>query len=220
MDDAARVRSETLRTVRDVSPEKLGDRISALLCEAEWTPALVSVASARHHGADPTEGRPFESAASVQQIYVGLAITRELIESTPWGSATDATEADIDIIAADVLVAKGMAQLAETDAAMAAVEVVREFGQFEAERSAEAAQTGARPLEECILELAVHVGASEAGVPVDEDLMTAVLADLSDGLRSFPKAVLFETELNRTIDTPPSVQPTGDGLRSGASDTD
>lgn len=223
MDDAARVRSNAIRSVRDVTPEPLRGRIENRIEEAPLTPALVTVASARHHDRDETDARAFESAAAVQQIYVGLDITRELIELQPWDGVDEHPhEADMEIIAADVLVAQGMARLAATDAAMAAVEVVREFGQFEAEQIATTQTTDARCLEETILELAVLAGSAAVDTVTSESILTWVRSLSPTQVAPLPTVTILleSTPLEPSIEVSPRAQAAKDGLRSGAGDTD
>lgn len=223
MDDAARVRSNATRSVRDVTPRPLRGRIESRQEETPLTPGLLAVASARYHNRDSVEESTFECAAAVHQIFVGLDITRELIEIRPWDGVDEhPDEADLEIIAADVLVAQGMARLASTDAAEAAVEVVREFGQYEAEHNAKDQTTDARCLEETVLELAVIAGAASVDAAPRDTLLEWVSSLTPTHVAPLPPVnILLEgTPLEPTVEVSPRAQTAKDGLRSGASDTD
>lgn len=215
MNEAVRVRSLAIDAVRDVTPIPLFDRIEARLEAASITPAIVTLASARYHG--ELDGFAEGCAGAVQQIFVGLEITRELIEESPWVRPVDrSTDPDLEIIAADVLLARGMSRLAGTDAARAAVQVVREFGQHQAGQLANG-EYPARTLESSILDLAVSAGASAVGSPVDP----AARATVADVEYLDPFASIFDgTVLEPHVGIPPQVTPASDRVRSGATDTD
>ncbi|APW96827.1 hypothetical protein CHINAEXTREME_03145 [Halobiforma lacisalsi AJ5] len=137
-------------------------------------------------------------AAGVQLIYEGLRLTRALAHDEPWTTPiggqeteTDAdTEADLEILAADILVARGFYLLSRTEAANTAVRTVQSFGRDQTRREdllGERADDGdvdtdANPspnpnaddrveraaeldanLERDVLELAVRTGAAAAG---------------------------------------------------------
>lgn len=91
--------------------------------------------------------------------------------------------ANVDILAADVLVARGFSLLADTDAADDAVEVVRAFGRDETERRT--APDPARfehELEADVLHLALVAGATaDGGRPVNTGSLVADLVDTWDG---------------------------------------
>jgi hypothetical protein len=76
-------------------------------------------------------------AAGVQLIYDGLRVTRTLAAEEPWDDPNrDRTEADMAILAADVLVARGFHLLARTECAARAVGTVRRFGRDQAQQRA------------------------------------------------------------------------------------
>ena len=130
--------------------------------------------------------------------------------------------ADLEIIAADILVARGMERLAPTPAAVAAVEVVREFGRHEADRRDGADRSAARPLETSIVDLAVTVGAAlgESAVAVEVEAWVAGLE--TTAVDDFPEVSILIDESPREpyLDGVPTPQVAKDGVRSGATDTD
>lgn len=81
-------------------------------------------------------------AAGVQLIYEGLRLTRTLAHDEPWlepETAADgdaASDGDLEILAADILVARGFYLLARTDAAGTAVRTVQSFGHDQTRRVA------------------------------------------------------------------------------------
>lgn len=223
MDDAARVRSDAIRSVQDVTPLPLLERLERHLEEAPLTPGLVAVASGRLHDSDRVDDDLVDAAAAVQQIYVGLDITRGLIDAEPWRHGDDRSEgADLEIITADVFVARGMARLASTPVAGAAVDTVREFGQFEADRRAPEPSTHARRLEASVLELAVRAGGAAVDATPREEAIAWIDELLPTELDTLPPVtVLLEgTPLEPYVDTSALAQPVKDGIRSEATDTD
>ena len=137
------------------------------------------------HGRDPETdtGGLATQAAGVQLIYEGLRLTRSLAHEEPWtdleGERSDlenGERGDLEILAADILVARGFYLLARTDAAGKAVRTVQAFGRDQTRRDAidddEPAtdgDAGVDPasidanLERDILEHAVRTGAAAAG---------------------------------------------------------
>ncbi|MHB9287649.1 hypothetical protein ACKVMT_11505 [Halobacteriales archaeon Cl-PHB] len=193
MEEAAAVRRAALDAVEDVEPAPLRDAIQHRLSTGSMAPGVLSVLAVRALGdgspslddgerplADPVANR----AAGVQLIYDGLRLTRQLAHDQPWvtdvatnghepvdpvaaidaGDATeDADAADLAILAADVLVARGFYLLARTEAAEDAVAVVRAFGRDQTVRRQTDDPSLDRNLEADVLELAVVAGATLAG---------------------------------------------------------
>jgi len=164
MEEAEQARAAARGAVRDVEPSDLQRAMADRLAQCSVVPgALVFLA------ADATPGhagdRLAERAAGVQLVYEGLVLTRDLVETVPWtGEETD-TPADLDVLAADVLVAKGFRLLARTEAADAAVRTVREFGRERTDVQAGREPT-TRSLEASVFDLAAVAGASAVGADV------------------------------------------------------
>jgi hypothetical protein len=170
MEDAAAVRQTARASVDDIEPERLRDDLRAVIDDGSMVPGVVTVLVARAHDADGDA--LYDRAAGVQLIYDGLRLTRTLAADEPWLTG-DREAGDMHVLAANALVARGFYLLARTEAAAAAVEVVRSFGRDETERRARGdAET---TLEADILDLAVVAGSTAGGAEPTGDLR--VLAD-------------------------------------------
>ena len=183
MDDAVRARRTAREALSDVEPEALRTVIDDRLAEASMTPGALALVSARGPSPEVDPDGVADRAAGVQLIYEGLRLTRTLTRTEPWyDAAADSDDypeadvpADMEILAADVLVSRGFHLLARTDAADRAVETVRAFGRDQTERRAVGDAGGEdldRNLEADVFELAVVAGTS-AG---DGDAPTELLS--------------------------------------------
>lgn len=199
MEEAAAVRRAALDAISDVEPASLRERIEEQLGDGSMAPGVLTVLTVRALEAGPntevqngTVADPVsERAAGVQLIYDGLRLTRHLATSDPWVSGRK-QDADIAVLAADVLVARGFYLLARTDAADAAVATVRSFGrdQTVGRETDDASLT--RNLEADVLELAVVAG----GTLVD-GTVSPRLREFAAGLANgspFPDAESFFSE--------------------------
>jgi len=197
MDDAVRVREAACEAVDDIDPDRLREVLFARLSDAPMTPAVLTLVSARapDTGVDTDTDGIAERAAGVQLIYEGLRLTRSLAWAEPWAGTADADagdiDADLDVLAADVLVSRGFYLLARTDAASRAVDVVRAFGRDQtlARGDAAGAETLDRNLEADVFALALVAG------------MTAV------GAAPSPAAVEYAAELGRDCDVDGGLTP-------------
>lgn len=115
------------------------------------------------------------------------------------GGGADTEGANVDILAADVLVARGFYLLARTDAAGTAVEVVRSFGRDQTRRrTASDAEGLDRNLERDVLELAAVAGAT--AVDREPDGLREFAAELAatcDGSFPEPETLFSETVTDR-----------------------
>ncbi|WP_425606513.1 DUF7114 family protein [Halomontanus rarus] len=196
MDRAASCRRAARDAVADVEPPRLHDVIVGTLDGASMTPGVLTLESAA--AIDPTADLELDSianqAAGVQLIYEGLRLTRRLAHDEPWTSGDPETEADgdLEILAADILVARGFYLLARTDAAGKAVRTVQAFGRDQTLRDdvdsdAESATLDAN-LERDVLELAVLAGAAAVDATPTAALI-AVANDVADAVGTeFPPA--------------------------------
>jgi len=193
MDDAVLTRDAAREALSDVEPARLHAELDDRLTDAAVTPGVLALVTTR--ALDPAVGLDTVSdrAAGVQLIYEGLRLTRSLAHEEPWATAATEREdidADVEILAADVLVSRGFYLLARTDAAAAAVDVVRDFGRDQTLRERENADAEAldRNLEADVFELAVVAGTTAvAGAPPEGLLAYArdLAADFDGG---FPPA--------------------------------
>ncbi|MFB6251699.1 MAG: hypothetical protein ABEI27_08455 [Halobellus sp.] len=172
MDDAVRVRDAAREAIDDIHPDRLQEVLGDRLADAPMTPAVLALVSARapETGVDTDAGGLAERAAGVQLIYEGLRLTRSLSHDEPWlrtqnNDTAGDIDADLEILAADVLVSRGFYLLARTDAADRAVEVVRSFGRDQTLRRGEGADREAldRNLEADVFVLAVVTGMTAVG---------------------------------------------------------
>lgn len=161
MDEVALVRRVSREAVGDIEPPALRRHVDDLLSGSSMLPGVLVLLAARSidSGVDPrlVEDR----IAGVQLVYTGLHLTRSLIHEEPWATADDQSGANLDVLAADVLVSRGFYLLARTDAAGRAVEAVRAFGRDQTYRRWDDADVTAldRNLEIDIFELAAISGA-------------------------------------------------------------
>jgi hypothetical protein len=168
MEDDAAVRGAALDAIDDIDPEPLRERIATQLTEGSMAPGVLTIRTVRalDDGTstlvtsdgilrDPVA----ERVAGVQLIYDGLRLTRQLAHDEPWVDG-DRETADLAVLAADVLVSRGFYLLARTEAAEAAVGVVRAFGSDQTVRRETDDHSLDRNLEADVLELAVVAGAS------------------------------------------------------------
>ncbi len=220
MDDAVRVRESAEEAVADIEPARLREALTGRLADAEMTPGLLTVYSARGLTTDADTVPVGDRAAGVQLIYEGLRLTRQLAHDDPWNAseppldATDgsgapavsaapvatgeAVAADIEVVAADVFVARGFYLLARTAAAHDAVRVVQRFGRNQTlHRSADDPAALDCNLETDVFELAVVAGSSAVSETTPEGLRSyaADLAATEEGLP--PVGSLPETAPDR-----------------------
>ena len=204
MDDAERTRETARQALSDVDPEPLREVLHGRLASASMTPAVLTVVSARALDPGASVDGLCEPAAGVQLIYEGLRLTRTLAHDEPWTTieGTD-IDADLDILAADVLVSRGFYLLARTETADRAVEVVRAFGRDQTRRrGADADRTALdRNLEADVFALAVAAGTTAVGVDPGDDLLeyAAGLARAFDGDLPPPSTALPESTADRIL---------------------
>ena len=178
MEDAAAVRRAALTAVEDVEPTRLRERIDDRVADASLAPGVLTLASARAVS-DAAPGDPIaERAAGVQLIYEGLRLTRTLARDGAW--AEDREGNNLDILLADILVARGFYLLARTEAAGAAVRVVQGFGHDQTLRRERDDADYDHRLESDVLELAVVAGTTAVGASASEKLRTYA-TDLANG---------------------------------------
>lgn len=210
MEEAAAVRRAASEATADVVPRELRETIDDYVATGSVVPGVLTLLSARTvAGTDPEDLA--EQAAGVQLIYDGLRLTRDLAQTNPWLETTetdtdgdgdgrwveDRHEADMAILAADVLVSRGFYLLARTDAAEDAVAVVRAFGRAQTEREtappARATELDGT-LETDVLELAVTTGVTAVGGTPDDAAVLA--ADFTpDGPRFASAEAFFDDGL-------------------------
>lgn len=180
MDDAVRAREAAIEALADVEPAPLRDVLTDRIVDASMTPGVLTLVSA--HALDPGVSLSgiAERAAGVQLIYEGLRLTRSLAQEVPWATLSDTDfegdiEADLEILAADVLVSRGFYLLARTEAAERAVETVRSFGADQTRIQSAGTDIDAaaldRNLEADVFALGVVAGATAVGGDTPDSLL-------------------------------------------------
>jgi len=226
MDEAAATRRAAFDAVGDVEPTQLRDRIEHHLDTGSMLPGVLTILSVRAGTAtgpatnendallDPVARR----AAGVQLIYEGLRLTRTLAHDEPWNVGEKET-GDLDVLVADVLVARGFYLLARTEAANKAVETVQAFGHDQTVREMTEDPDLDQNLERDVIRLAIVAGAGlrepGSGTAVTE-LATDITGEFeTDG---FPTADSFGTD--QFLDQLVSVAGSGaeDGLTTSVDD--
>ena len=168
MDEAAATRRAALDAVEDVEPDRLHERIAEHVQAGSMVPGVLTILSVRavtdgatggaSAGDDTLLDAVERRAAGVQLIYDGLRLTRQLSHDEPW--TTSHKEAgDLDVLVADVLVARGFYLLSRTTAATTAVETVRAFGHDQTVRETHDDPGLDRNLEADVVRLAIVAGA-------------------------------------------------------------
>jgi hypothetical protein len=191
MDEADRARAAARDALADVTPERLHERLEERLADAPVTPGALTLLAARATGRDDPHDTLERRAAGVQLIYDGLQLTRTLARDPPWDRDLEHPDADVDILAADVLVARGFFLLARTEAAEYAVETVRAFGRDETNREMGRPDRvlADRTLEADVFELAIVAGVSGVGATPPagaREFAVDLAASFDDGLPSAP----------------------------------
>jgi len=207
MDDAARARNAAREALADVEPEQLREALDARLGDAAVTPGVLALVTARALEPAVDLDDVADRAAGVQLIYEGLRLTRTIAHEEPWATAPTVADvgADMEILAADVLVSRGFSLLARTDAARPAVDVVRAFGRDQTLRDREGTDAAAaldRNLEVDALELAVVAGTTAVGGDPPEELLAYARDLAADCDGEFPPAgsALPEATADRIAD--------------------
>lgn len=232
MDNAAATRRAALDAVGDVEPEGLRERIEHHVRAGSMVPGVLTILSV-HAVTDGATGGATAGddslldaverrAAGVQLIYDGLRLTRRLASDEPWRTGEDEV-ADVDVLAADVLVARGFYLLARTDAADTAVETVRAFGHDQTVREVNDDPVLDRNLEADVVRLAIVAGAGlrEAALsPGVTELATTLAGEFeTESAAGFHEvgSLPFEAVVDRLAAVTPD-SGVGDGLTTSVDD--
>ncbi|SFS66454.1 DUF7114 family protein [Halostagnicola kamekurae] len=206
MDRADNCRRAARDAVSDVEPPRLYDFVEETLEDASMLPGVFTLESARElEPENDLEGLD-RHAAGVQLIYEGLRLTRTLAHEDPWAQrdGEEGEGGDLEILAADILVARGFYLLARTDAAGKAVRTVQEFGRNETRAAADGDGDTVGSLERDVLELAALAGASAVGTtPTPALLETATEIADAAGSTFPPVADVFPTRDLEPADATP-----------------
>ena len=184
MDAVYRVRAASCSAVDEVKPTGLREIITSQIESDSPTFGLATIVvseEVRH-----TDEAPIvvdSKAAGVQLIYEGLRLTQDLVRGNRWKHNEQKLNTDMDLLAADVMVARGFYLLSHTKAAHKAVETIRAFGIAETEWSDAPTGTPTRhmSLERNIFELAIIAGfvSSSSEMPSEFDTKQLLNFDIS-----------------------------------------
>lgn len=202
MEEAPRVRAAIEDLLRDVEPEPFRERLLRTLERRHPTPGVLTVRTALAVDGAVAVETAADRAAGVQLTYEGLRLTRHLLEEEPWSSTGEPTaqdarssdgalpaedDPDVDLVAAEVLVAKGIDQLAHTGVRKRVVEVVQRFGRVNSPGGPPADP----PLESDVVVLALAAGADLAAQTVPPGLVEYA-RDLASDLDDQPDDALAD----------------------------
>ncbi|WP_435359596.1 DUF7114 family protein [Haloarchaeobius sp. DFWS5] len=224
MDEAATCRQAAIKALQDIYPDRLRDDLQARLDAESMAPGVLTLRCARACDESVDPAALAEAAAGVQLIYSGLRLTRTLAHDEPWADADDETQANLDSLAATVLVSRGFYLLATSDAASKAVGTVRQFGRDQTRRRDPEADADAldRTLERDVFELAATTGVTAVGATPTTDLFEQVGAAADDaglGLDIDPDGLLAATDLQIGATASDSAGSADDHVRQSATDS-
>ena len=217
MEEASQVRCRAREAIQDIGPERFHDEVAAVIEGGSMAPGVLVVLCAR--AIDDSVGfeTVAERAAGTQLIYEGLRMTRALARAVPW--AEDGEDADIDVLAADVLVARGFYLLARTETAGRAVETVQNFGRDQTRQPADEATEN--HLEADVFELAAVAGMTAVGAHPSA-ACSEFVADLARSADAElpPANALFGASVRESLRAHAEVPPetAGDGRATTATD--
>ena len=232
MDEAAATRRAALDAVEDVKPDRLRDRIAEHVRAGSMVPGVVTILSVRAAtdgeagGATTADDTLFDAverrAAGVQLIYDGLRLTRQLSHDEPWRTGGKET-GNLDVLVADVLVARGFYLLSRTEAAETAVETVRAFGHDQTLRETDEDPALDRNLEADVVRLAIVAGAGLRETALSPGV-TELATTLAGEFETQPTAGFLDVEnlaLETLVDRLAAVTPdsgVGEGLTTSVDD--
>jgi hypothetical protein len=232
MDEAAATRRAALDAVGDVEPARLRERIEDHVRTGSMVPGVLTILSVRAiaDGATAPARADDDSlldlverrAAGVQLIYDGLRLTRQLAHEEPWAAGEKPT-GDLDVLVADVLVARGFYLLSRTEAAEKAVETVRAFGHDQTVREVTADPAFDANLEADVIELAIVAGTGRGETalsPGAGELAAEFVGQLDDGTTAgFPAVdAVFVEGLRDRLGTVTIDGGAGEGLTTSVDD--
>lgn len=169
--------------ITDVNPLPFRDFIEQRLQRSMKAPGLLTHLAAQVSDRDAVPEELDRRIVGVQYIYEGLRLTRTLSRCPPWYDEPG-RDANLEILAAEVLVAKGFSLIVWTEAMPTAVELLRTFGRDETNGRVERGDSVLthRGLETDVFQLSIVAG------------VTATGADPPDGSR------IFATKLAESLD--------------------
>ena len=202
MEEASHVRRAAREALGDVGPAAFGEAVGTVVDEGAMAPGVLAVLCARGVNDSIAFEAVAERAAGTQLIYEGLRLTRTLADDPPW-KATDTGDesANVDVLVADVLVARGFHLLARTEAAGRAVETVQNFGRDQTRRRSSGAAATDADLEADVFELAAVAGTTAVGTHPSVECREFV-ADLArEGDQPLVPETVFDASVRESLRT-------------------
>lgn len=227
MQEVAVVRRAAKDVLSDIEPERLRSRILTRLDESSMSAGVLTGqcadavlerrgAGTTHSTFDQDDDSLREAivsrAVGVQLIYEGLQLTRTLAQDPPWLD-DQKSEGDLDVLIANILVAKGSHLLARTEAADEAVSTVQSFGRDQTVRRETDESLLTNRLEANVYELATVAGTTAVGGQPSPQLREYASSLARDPSPRGPTGPVETTRLSTLV----SIESTaGEGVRTSA----
>ncbi len=155
---ACDVRRDARELLADIEPVRLASELQDIVADGSMLPGVITVTTAEALGGPQAAAGARPRAVGVQLSYEGLRLTRELIRQDDQYGAEDPTESYLALVAAEVMVARGFSELADTAVAGEAIEIVQRFSHNQT-MDYHGGSSG-RSLEYDVIRLAVGAGAN------------------------------------------------------------
>lgn len=131
MEEASRAQDAIQELLGDAEPAPFREHVLQTLADRSPVLGVLTIRTALAADGTVSVDTAADRAAGVQLTYEGLSLTQQLIDDEPW-PPTEGEAPDVDLVAAEVLVAKGLTRLAHTGVRERVVEIVRRFGRLNA----------------------------------------------------------------------------------------
>jgi hypothetical protein len=172
------------RSVDKLEPASFRDRLLGVASGTSRTPGVLAIQTAR--ALDPAADIETSATrgAGVQLSYTGLELTRSILREQRWEEG-DTDDYYYDLLAAEILVSRGLYYLSGTGVRRQAVEIVQKFGRTQTETAELGTRHAGEPLEMDVIRLAVDAGADLVMQTTPPSLAT-YREELADDLREYP----------------------------------
>jgi hypothetical protein len=172
------------RSVDEVEPGSFRERLLGVASGTSRTPGVLAIKTAK--ALEPSVDLESSAArgAGVQLSYTGLELTRSILRRRRWEDS-DTEEYYHDLLAAEILVSRGLYYLSGTGVRQQAVEIVQKFGRTQTEGGELGTRHADEPLEVDVIRLAVDAGADLVMQTTPPSLAT-YREELARELRGYP----------------------------------
>lgn len=155
---ASDVRRDARELLADIEPGRLASELRDIVADASMLPGVITVKTAEALGGPQAAAGARPRAVGVQLSYEGLRLTRDLIRHDERYGGEDPTESYLALVGAEVMVARGFSELADTAVAGDAIEIVQCFSH--SQTMDYHGDSSGRSLEYDVIRLAVGAGAN------------------------------------------------------------